>query len=38
LVGRDRITMWTTPFRKLAMRLDWRASARSTTPASSEGH
>jgi len=24
LVGRDRITQWTTPIRKLAMRLDWR--------------
>ena len=24
LVGRDRITQWNTPFRKLAARLDWR--------------
>ncbi len=33
LVGRDRITMWTAPFRRLAMRLDWRAGARATAPA-----
>ena len=37
LVGRDRITMWTTPFRKLAARLDWRAEARRTAAASREG-
>ena len=37
LVGRDRITTWTTPFRRLAARLDWRASARRAAVASSEG-
>jgi branched-chain amino acid transport system permease protein len=35
LVGRDRITSWTTPFRKLANRLDWRANA---SAAATEGH
>ena len=38
LVGRDRITSWTAPFRRIAMRLDWRASPRRTAAASSEGH
>ena len=37
LVGRDRITTWTTPFRRLAARLDWRASARHAAAASNEG-
>ncbi|MBI2715949.1 MAG: branched-chain amino acid ABC transporter permease [Rhizobiales bacterium] len=36
LVGRDRITTWTTPFRRLAARLDWRA-ARRAAAASNEG-
>ena len=38
LVGRDRITSWTAPFRRIAARLDWRASSRRTAAASSEGH
>jgi len=37
LVGRDRITTWTTPFRRLAARLDWRASARRAAAVSNEG-
>ena len=28
LIGRDRITGWTAPFRKFASRLDWRAARR----------
>ena len=28
LVGRDRITSWTAPIRRIAARLDWRALAR----------
>jgi branched-chain amino acid transport system permease protein len=38
LVGRDRITSWTAPLRRVAARLDWRASARRTAASSSEGH
>jgi branched-chain amino acid transport system permease protein len=38
LVGRDRITSWTAPFRRVASRLDWRASARRAVASSSEGH
>jgi branched-chain amino acid transport system permease protein len=39
LVGRDRITSWTAPIRRIATRLDWRASARRRAAASpTEGH
>ena len=38
LVGRDRITSWTAPVRRIVARLDWRASSRRTAAASSEGH
>jgi branched-chain amino acid transport system permease protein len=37
LVGRDRITSWTVPIRRIAARLDWRALARRTTAPSTEG-
>jgi branched-chain amino acid transport system permease protein len=37
LVGRDRITSWTAPIRRVAARLDWRALARRTTASSIEG-
>jgi branched-chain amino acid transport system permease protein len=37
LVGRDRITSWTAPIRRIAARLDWRALARRTTAPSTEG-
>jgi branched-chain amino acid transport system permease protein len=38
LVGRDRITSWTAPIRRLAARLDWRAAARRVAAASAERH
>src|ERR1035437_10348922 len=38
LVGRDRITSWTAPLRRVASRLGWRAAARRTAASSSEGH
>ena len=39
LVGRERITTWTTPIRQLAARLDWRAASRLTVPSAEEpGH
>ncbi len=37
LVGRDRITSWTAPIRRIVARLDWRATARRTAAASTEG-
>lgn len=37
LVGRDRITSWTGPIRRLATRLDWRAVAHRKTAASVKG-
>lgn len=36
LVGRDRITLWTSPVRLLAARLDWRTHRAART--STEGH
>ena len=33
LIGRDRITGWTAPFRRLASRLDWRAARRDAAAA-----
>ena len=36
LVGRDRITSWTAPFRRLAAHLDWRASERRASASPSE--
>jgi branched-chain amino acid transport system permease protein len=39
LVGRERITTWTTPIRHLAARLDWRAVARLAASSAKEpGH
>ena len=37
LVGRDRITMWTTPIRRIASRLDWRVVARRMPASPTEG-
>jgi len=37
LVGRDRITAWTAPFRRLAARLDWRLLTRRAAAAPTEG-
>src|SRR5476651_186818 len=37
LVGRDRITSWTAPTRRIVARLDWRATAHHTAAASTEG-
>jgi branched-chain amino acid transport system permease protein len=37
LVGRDRITAWTTPIRRVIARLDWRAAARRSAAPSGEG-
>jgi branched-chain amino acid transport system permease protein len=37
LVGRDRITSWTAPVRRIAARLDWRASTRRAAASSTEG-
>lgn len=37
LVGRDRITSWTGPIRRLAARLDWRVVARRMAAASTKG-
>jgi branched-chain amino acid transport system permease protein len=37
LVGRDRITSWTAPFRHIATRLDWRALARRLAASSTDG-
>jgi branched-chain amino acid transport system permease protein len=37
LVGRDRITSWTAPVRRIAARLDWRASTRRAAASSIEG-
>ena len=36
LVGRERITSWTTPFRRLASHLNWRAIAHRIAALSSE--
>ena len=36
LVGRERITSWTTPFRRLASHLNWRAMAHRIAALSSE--
>jgi hypothetical protein len=33
LIGRDRITGWTAPFRRLASKLDWRAARRDAAAA-----
>ncbi len=38
LVGRDRITSWTAPIRRIAARLDWRALARRSAASPTEGH
>jgi branched-chain amino acid transport system permease protein len=38
LVGRDRITSWTTPVRRVASHLNWRAVARRIAASSSERH
>jgi branched-chain amino acid transport system permease protein len=38
LVGRDRITSWTMPIRRLATRLDWRVLARRMAASPTEGH
>jgi len=39
LVGRERITNWTTPIRQLAARLDWRAMTRANVSSAKEpGH
>jgi branched-chain amino acid transport system permease protein len=38
LVGRDRITSWTAPIRRVASRLNWRAMARRIAVSSSERH
>jgi branched-chain amino acid transport system permease protein len=38
LVGRERITTWTTPIRQLAARLDWRTAARLTAASAKEEH
>jgi branched-chain amino acid transport system permease protein len=38
LVGRDRITYWTMPFRRIAARLDWRVLARHSAASPTEGH
>jgi len=37
LVGRDRITSWTAPVRRIAARLDWRASKYRAAASSTEG-
>lgn len=37
LVGRDRITTWTAPIRRVAARLDWRAYARHEAAATAKG-
>jgi branched-chain amino acid transport system permease protein len=36
MVGRDRITSWTAPFRRIASHLNWRALARHVAASSSE--
>ena len=38
LVGRDRITSWTAPIRRIAAGLDWRALARRSAASPTEGH
>jgi branched-chain amino acid transport system permease protein len=38
LIGRDRITMWTTPIRRVATRLDWRVLTRRIAASPTEGH
>jgi len=38
LVGRERISQWTAPFRRLAAHLNWRALRRRLTMSPGEGH
>jgi branched-chain amino acid transport system permease protein len=38
LVGRERISLWTAPFRRFAAHLNWRALKRRLTMSPGEGH
>ena len=38
LVGRERVSMWTAPFRRFAAHLNWRALKRRLTMSPGEGH